>query len=98
MNAVIVKYNELVEQQRGLTQSIDASVNALVAALETKLHLAAVQKDLQAELGIQYPELSPADVRAKVLDEVARRLGGRDTTPLRDWTIRLATQGGNLHD
>lgn len=98
MSTAVATYNQLVQQQRDLSQDIEEALNALMASLESKLELATQQKTLQAEIPINYPEFSPADVRRKILDEVARRLEGRVPTPLRDWTTRVANSGGNLEE
>lgn len=99
MSTSVTRYNALVEQQRDLTATIQASVNTIASALESKLKLADEQNNIEvAEIGISYPEFSTADVRRKIIDEVVRRLEGRDSTQLRDWTTRLAGPGGNLED
>lgn len=98
MTSAVENYNQLVPQQRDLSQEIKESTNVIVALLEKKLQLAKQQKQLQAELGIQYPEHSPEDVRRQVVDTVVRRLEGRDTTGLTDWSCRVAGPGGNLEE
>ena len=90
------RYNQYVEEQRTLTATIHDALSTIVTALETKERTAVQQKKLQSEIGIQYLEYSPADVRRQVLDAIARRLENRDTTGLTDWSCRLAAQGGNL--
>jgi hypothetical protein len=92
----IAAYNQLVPQQRDYNKAIDEALNAIVAILESKLHLAEQQKQLQAEIGISYPEHSPADVRRHVIDVIVRRLEQRDTTGTTDWSCRVAQPGGNL--
>jgi hypothetical protein len=97
--SAVQKYNQLVEQQRDLTATIQASTNTIVSALASKLKLAEQQNNIQvAEIGISYPAYSTADVRTKIIDEVLRRLEGRDSTQLRDWSTRLAGPGGNLQE
>jgi cobalamin biosynthesis Mg chelatase CobN len=95
---MVQQYNELVAQQRDLTSTIHASLNTIVSALEKKLQLAEEQKQLQATIGIAYPELSVADVRRQVIDVIVRRLEQRDITQLPDWTTRFAGLGGNLDE
>jgi len=97
--SAVQKYNQLVEQQHDLTATIQASTNTIVSALASKLKLAEQQNNIQvAEIGISYPAYSTADVRTKIIDEVLRRLEGRDSTQLRDWSTRLAGPGGNLQE
>lgn len=91
-------YNELSQQQRACTATIQEATNTIVSALETKLQVAAQQKQLQADIGIQYPEHSPADVRRQVVDVIVRRLEQRDSTGFTDWSTRFATPGGNLEE
>jgi hypothetical protein len=88
-------YNDLVQQQRTLTTAIEASLNTMLMALESKLQLAAQQKQLH---GTAYPDLSPADVRTTVVAYVVSRLEQRPTPPLREWSMRRAQPGGNLDE
>ncbi|WHZ25319.1 MAG: hypothetical protein OJF51_000114 [Nitrospira sp.] len=98
MSAAVENYNQLAKQQSALTKAIEESLNFIVSSLETKLDLAEQQKNLQGEIGIQYPEHSPADVQRYTHDVILRRLESRDRTQLRDWSIRLANAGGNLEE
>lgn len=98
MSTAVTTYNDLVHQQRDLTHTIEQALTTIASALETKLQLAEQQKHIQATIGLTYPEHGSADVRAKILDQVARRLEGRASTERRDWTMRRAMIGGNLEE
>jgi phage tail protein X len=95
---MVANYNQLVQQQRTFTTAIEESLKAIEACLESKLQLAAQQKQLHAEIGIAYPDLAPADVRATVVAHVVSRLEQRAPTPLREWSMRRAQTGGNLEE
>lgn len=99
MNAAIEQYNELVTHQCALTTTIQDATSTIVQALASKEKAAEEQKTLQvAEIGVPYPQYSVADVRAKIVDEVIRRLEQRDATQLRDWSCRPLGPGGNMEE
>ena len=93
-------YNQLVDQQRALTETISAAFDTMTKALEVKEGLARKQDNIQVgAVGRPYTELSPADLRRVILEEITTRLQKTNRpTELRalDWTCRRMRDDGDL--
>lgn len=92
-------YNEIVNKQRSLTETIAKAVETIIKALEVKEGLAKKQDHINVQdIGCRYP-VQAADVRRILLLDITNRLQSVGTPvsfARRDWTCQRMTDQGVL--